>query len=387
VRVGLLGAAAGGAGGVLSSVGEGLSTLGHTVSSLRPQEFSLWQRPMRNPGLTMSAGIDNFLLRNPSWKSHISYRRDFAAGPVGDFFTKLDLAIVRWPNGVILDESWPAHLPIIWGLPDQNAFTGVCHYSGSCRNYETGCQACPALRAGLSTLSSSNLKRKLHLYRKFKTLGFVAPSEWMASRARESMISPFQVCIIPNPLQSDYFTVPSSRGKDWLSKVRLKVGFAATNVLDPVKGFDSVSGVLSQLERNGRIEVRTAGLISSVGKKQYPNFSHLGKLSVREMTAFYDQIDVVVVPSIEEAAGMVPLEAMARGVVPIVRATGGLKESVSNDVGYKFGTAEDLTAILMTLTEASLLEKRIRGRALVNDRSPTSAAKKYLEFGALLTRS
>jgi len=386
MKIGILGAASGGAGGVLSTLGFGVADLGHSVASLRPQNFSLWERPAQNPQLTIAAGIDNFLLKSPRWPSLVSLKRDDVSGSVGDFFSELDMVIVRWPNGVISDKSWPSGVPVVWGLPDQNAFTGVCHYSGSCREFERGCQTCPALRERFSHLSSANLNRKVSLYRHLETVGFVAPSEWIASMARKSILGSYPIRMIPNPLPELFLSNPIQRNGIG-SPGPIRVGFAASNVLDPIKGFESISDVLASAQAEGLIKVTTAGRISVSGKRKYPQFTHLGKLSQQEMLRFYDEIDLLVVPSTEEAAGMVALEAMARGVVPVVKTTGGLQELVDNQNGYLFSDSRDLNSILNAIDPLALVGKRFSGLAMATSRSPRSVAAKYLDFGTSLRPS
>ena len=383
MKVGIVGAAIGGAGGVLSSLGLGISELGHSVTSIQPQDFTLRQQPFRNPKLTLAASIDNLILKNRSWPSLVSLMRDGVGASLSESLSELDLLIVRWANGAVRHKDWPVNLPVVWGLPDQNSFTGVCHYSGSCHEYKTGCQSCPALRAPFSFFSSSNLERKLSLYKSFRSIGFAAPSEWIAEQARKSLIGSFPISTIPNPIDSEFLLAPrQGKARDPLGK--LKIGFVASNVLDPVKGFMEVSGVLEQAKSEGLVEVTTAGRISSSEQKRYPFFNHSGALSKLEMVDFYDQLDVVVVPSTQEAAGMVPLEAMARGVVPVVRATGGLKESITNDIGFLFNHPKELALILKSLSHSSLLERRVRGQLIAGQRSPKAVASRYLEFGRSL---
>jgi glycosyltransferase involved in cell wall biosynthesis len=229
-----------------------------------------------------------------------------------------------------------------------------------------------------------NLTSKLSLYQSFHSIGFVAPSHWIADKAKKSLIGSFPISTIPNPIASEFLEIPRStihRNPGG----RLRVGFVAANVLDPVKGFSEVSGVLMEAQARGLIDITTAGRISSSGQKKYPSFNHTGVLSKAKMIEFYDQLDVVVVPSMQEAAGMVPLEAIARGVVPIVRATGGLEESISEECGYLFRNARELSLVLSSLTHSSLVEKRSKGPLITNRRSPKFIAAKYLEFGASLS--
>lgn len=102
--------------------------------------------------------------------------------------------------------------------------------------------------------------------------------------------------------------------------------------------------------------------------------------------------DMMLMPSRYEPGGIVAIEAMRYGCVPIVRATGGLADSVENfdsrkNTGYgfsfkKFSPESFLTAIVRA-TEIYRNKKEwasIVRRAMTRDFSWDSAAKKYIEL-------
>ena len=41
-----------------------------------------------------------------------------------------------------------AKKPVIWTLHDMNPFTGGCHYSGDCVQFEIDCHKCPQIWRG-----------------------------------------------------------------------------------------------------------------------------------------------------------------------------------------------------------------------------------------------
>jgi glycosyltransferase involved in cell wall biosynthesis len=49
-----------------------------------------------------------------------------------------------------------------------------------------------------------------------------------------------------------------------------------------------------------------------------------------DMTLFYQAIDVLILPSLNEAFGLVVLEAMSYGVVPVVSSTAGVAEIIEH---------------------------------------------------------
>jgi glycosyltransferase involved in cell wall biosynthesis len=224
------------------------------------------------------------------------------------------------------------------------------------------------------------LQRKISLYNKFDSLGFVAPSDWISDMAQRSFISKFPIRKIQNPLASAFLSQRSTRKQGATTKIR--VGFAATNVLDPVKGFTDVAPLLEKIQKSRNLEILTAGRITVRDKHQYPYFRHLGPLPRSEIINFYDSLDVIIVPSKQEAAGMVALEAMSRGVIPIVSASGGLLESVGPDVGFVFSNVEDLEKIICGLSHESLDSLRAQGMRVAKKRNPLETARQYLQFAS-----
>lgn len=46
--------------------------------------------------------------------------------------------------------------PVVWTMHDMWQATGICHYSGGCMSYKTGCAGCPLLPDGGSRYDLSN---------------------------------------------------------------------------------------------------------------------------------------------------------------------------------------------------------------------------------------
>ncbi len=102
--------------------------------------------------------------------------------------------------------------------------------------------------------------------------------------------------------------------------------------------------------------------------------------------------DMILMPSRYEPGGIVALEAMRYGCVPVVRATGGLADSVvdyipteSTGTGFSFTTDSPmsfLTAVVRALETYKNPDawKKIVKRAMEQDFSWDKAAKKYLEL-------
>lgn len=69
------------------------------------------------------------------------------------------------------------------------------------------------------------------------------------------------------------------------------------------------------------------------------SFSYRGKLEAHEVEALYDRAAIALVPSTFESFGLVALEAMSRGCIPIVSAGNALEEVVG-DAGFRAPVGE-----------------------------------------------
>ena len=133
--------------------------------------------------------------------------------------------------------------------------------------------------------------------------------------------------------------------------------------------------------------------------EQYP-----GRLGVRLdynealSMAIYSGADLFLMPSKSEPCGLSQMIAMRYGTVPIVRETGGLKDTVHayqawNDSGNGFSFAEyNAYDMLHVITEAVALyseEKeafaRLRQRAMEGDFSWAKSAREYLNIYCTIT--
>lgn len=67
-----------------------------------------------------------------------------------------------------------------------------------------------------------------------------------------------------------------------------------------------------------------------------------GRQGQDKLQSFYDQIDILLMPSRSEGFGLTAIEGMARGCVPVVSNTGGLPEVVEDGVSGLLHTSESV---------------------------------------------
>jgi len=171
------------------------------------------------------------------------------------------------------------------------------------------------------------------------------------------------------------------------------------------KGLDLICEVLHDM-----MELPMQLVILGKGDQKYEEFFHWaaqqynGRMAVRLdynealSMAIYAGADLFLMPSKSEPCGLSQMIAMRYGTVPIVRETGGLKDTVHayeawRDSGNGFSFANYSSSdMLHVIQEAVTLYKdspetfaRLRQRAMAGDFSWAKSAKEYLRIYASVT--
>lgn len=121
--------------------------------------------------------------------------------------------------------------------------------------------------------------------------------------------------------------------------------------------------------------------------KKYPNkFKVLIKFDEGLAHEIYAGSDIFLMPSRFEPCGLTQMIALRYGSVPIVRATGGLKDTVNNQVGFtfkKFDSAEfhkTLKTVLAIYRHQPQIWRRLQLNGMKQDFSWKKSAKEYLKL-------
>ncbi len=171
------------------------------------------------------------------------------------------------------------------------------------------------------------------------------------------------------------------------------------------KGLDLICEVLHDM-----MELPIQLVVLGTGDQRYEEFFHWaaqqypGRMSVRMdynedlSMAIYAGADLFLMPSKSEPCGLSQMIAMRYGTVPIVRETGGLKDTVQpceswRDAGNGFSfTNYSSGDMLHVIREAVYLYKdypdvfgRLRQRAMAGDFSWARSAREYLRIYATIT--
>ena len=369
----------GGAGNVARTLVDGFSKIGLDASLITATSSNLRAKPLDNPSLTLSAAKDAYLYKSPRWNSLISLSRDrhslLDAKPLSS-----ELTIFRWMNGLIGERFLEAnpHLEnLVWGLDDMNPFTGVCHYSGTCRGFESDCGGCSAVRKTFREKVEINLDRKISFAESYKPT-YVAPTDWIHGEFQKSRLGQGRDSKkILNPLQSRFF---ESQEEEHSRFNHLKVLIVAANLDDPTKGVWDVKDSLNRFLDKPHVELTLVGRYSNKLASFIPKANFTGSLDSRSVMQHMREHDVLLVPSLFETAGMVIAEAGSQGTPTIAREVGGMPEMTNyGETGYLFKTKQELDETLDSLSNKELSSKGQSAKEWAQQLKPKLIATQYAE--------
>ena len=254
-----------------------------------------------------------------------------------------DIIHLHWTcNGFLKIETLAKfNRPIAWTLHDMWPFTGGCHYADDCTRYTEACGSCPQLKSEKnSDLSRWIWQRKSIAWRNLD-LAIVSPSNWLANCARtSSLFSKSRVEVVPHGLDlKKYKPIDRqfARGVFDLPQDKQLIFFGASpgTTGHLRKGFHLLQPALEHLKQLGwqdKLEL----VVFGASPPENPNdlgfkVHYLGSFQDDPSLALmYSAADVVVVPSMQEAFGLVAAESMACGTPVAAFAATGLRDIVDH---------------------------------------------------------
>jgi len=231
--------------------------------------------------------------------------------------------------------------PIVWTLHDMWPFTGGCHYARECTRYKNSCGSCPQLNSNRNwDLSHWIWQRKARTWKDLD-LTIVSPSSWLAECARSSsLFKDLRIEVIPHGLDLEkYKPINQGLARQVLNlpqdKKLVLFGSSPGTTGDPRKGLDLLQPALqnlSQYEWKDKLELVVFGASQpsepvDVGLRT----NYLG--SFRDdisLALVYSAVDIMVVPSRQEAFGQTASESLACGTPVVAFAATGLKDIIDH---------------------------------------------------------
>ena len=358
---------AGGAGETARILNHNMVKLGYPSSLVTMTNSDLRKEPLRNPLITGAAIWDNKIVKRDHWASLITLSRS-DIGALGALDSLGQIVHHHWIQGMINKSQLlgiaASGRKQAFTVNDMRFFTGACHYSFSCRGFESGCQDCPAVKPPFKRAVKNSVEKFHHtitqVFQKSAPL-IVTPTPWMKKQIENSKIGQnLDVQVVPNPIK-DLFFEPSTV-RDSNTAVPLRICIVARFLDDPVKG---VLAFLDEAINSGLhgIEINLVGRLIDNRRELPRNVIRHGWLEPEELRSLLDVSDYLVMPSIAEAAGNVIAEAAARGVPTLGLGGTGVEDMVlDGTTGLIFKQAGDI-AIYLQRTHNQHLHRKISAAA------------------------
>jgi len=385
----------GGAGAVARNLSSSLNELGVKSDFEFILSRDLWSEPLLSVGSTIGAATDEYIVKKTKFSNPISiYREKFDSGHEVEY-ADYDLVNLHWTPGFIrlkkIDEIIRSGIPVVWTLHDMWAFTSVCHFSGDCMNFKTGCIKCPAVRSGFQSPVASFFEEKLKFFGGLSdNLSFVAPSSWLGLMAKESkLIGSKRIDVIANPVpepELSNYSKERVRERLGIPRDNFVIAFIAANLDDRRKGLDpvirSIDSVVAQfLSRGITLLLIGKGQIRSSGNYQVIN---AGYMSSSELYNSIAASDISINFSSEENLSMAIIESLAVGTPVIGTDSGGNSEIIDNNSnGFLVQSPEELARKIRELLENPLALAEFSTAAITSYRSKFTekgVARQYLDL-------
>jgi glycosyltransferase involved in cell wall biosynthesis len=282
--------------------------------------------------------------------------------------------IAYYQSPVTLKQLLDLGKPVVWTLHDMFAFTGGCHYSSGCSQYQQDCTNCPQLQDDPFHLTSALLKDKIELFAN-SNLTIVTPSRWLAECASNSkLFRHHRIEVIPYSLETDVF-IPLAKTE---AKKRLGISSDTFTLLAGAQDGNERRKGFSELLQALKICAKNASFQELVRAKQFrllcfgvPNqqlqaldlpLLSLGNItSDEQLSQIYSAADIFLLPSLEDNLPNTMLEAMSCGTPVIAFKIGGMSDIVQDGITGKLLTGGDAgqmaQAILASMNEPNLCQQ------------------------------
>ena len=317
-------------------------------------------------------------------------------------FQDADIIHLHWVNQGFLslrgiEKILKSGKPVVWTMHDMWEATAICHHAYECRNYETECHDCPFLKKpGVKDMANQVFRKKqrvLEAVRQGRGLTFVAVSNWLAERARQSaLIGDLPITVIPNSISMSRFKIVDRDDARTALDVSepYVISFGAARIDDPIKGFGYLVEALRKLVDTGRVQSEQLRLLLFGGVRDTAIFSqlpvpytYLGYVSDEDqLSLIYSASNATVSSSLYETFGQTLIEAMACGSVPVSFDGSGQTDIIAHQqTGYLAQrlSAESLAEGIDWAIHANIAPKELR-RSVSRRYAESIVANRYYEL-------
>jgi glycosyltransferase involved in cell wall biosynthesis len=385
----------GGAGLVARTLTGAQRKLGQNATLSVLTDSDLRSNPLRSPLQTLATAFDNYVVGNLSAETIGTFTRRDLNGLNRDSFNSSSTIHLHWAEGVISREKIgrlvSAGQPVVWTVHDMAPFTAFCHHSFDCNQFQDNCSACPQARKVFQkSLSAKFLTDRSAFSSPLENFCVVAPTEWMAEKARKSAAFRSQrVEVVPNPVAEVFFENQNrvkTRSGLGISPEQF-VGIAiASDLANKNKSIQNVvAGFFGGLSRSGKEgKLLLVGANGDYFAKNNRDVINLGSLTQESLAEYAVGADLNISMSLAESSGLTIHEMGALGVPSLVLSGSGMNYLIDNgQTGVLVDGVESLSTAVSELVSNQTLRATLSSGAKLSAgkiASPAIAAKSYLKI-------
>ncbi len=290
-------------------------------------------------------------------------------------------------NMKTISDICDSDIPIFITLHDERFFTGGCHHSLHCLNFEDTCTNCHEtndLFSNIVVRAQYNLGQAI---KRSSELTVITPSNWIGTRARSSKILEFaEFFQVNNPLSLEFIQKSEIPKKEKEIFDPYIVTFVAQDLRSPYKGIETLLNCIGKYEKefsSQNIQFTFVGQgseieIGELKARQY------GKIDSIELIDVFYESDLLIVPSLIDNSPNVIFEALACGTPFIGSNKGGIPE-ISKAFGmetFVYGDSDSMYQAIIKQKGSKAEPSTIRQAALEMVH-PEAVAQKILALYAM----
>jgi glycosyltransferase involved in cell wall biosynthesis len=233
--------------------------------------------------------------------------------------------------------------PTLITLHDEYLYTGHCAYTLGCERWKIGCGDCPHLDvypAVERDATQRNWQVKQRILQQSEIV-LVSPSQWLASRVKQSFLKDKNVRVIPNGIDQNVYKPGDKREArqelDLPKDAFILLYAASRGRKSKFKDYDMLDRVV---EKVGNIETQQQIVFLALGGEQYRRKEMGQNIFIEtpyikdqsEVVKYYQACDIYIHTSKADNFPLVILEAMACGKPIVATNAGGIPEQVQGGV-------------------------------------------------------
>lgn len=303
-----------------------------------------------------------------------------------------DVVVVFFWQGMLTFKTIEAiydklHCLFIFRCVDYSPMTGGCHFTGDCRNFETGCGYCPAIRSRkLDDFTRFNISYRKRVYEKVKPV--VSGNGYMQTFYDRSFLLKDYERRVRNFFTLDLIIYSEQDRTEARSAFeipqsgRFVILFGAQHLNDERKGVKYLLQALrilydrlNEKERQSILLLLAGKSVDEIKDKLCFEYRYLGYVKADMLPMMYSAADIFLSPSVNDAGPSMVNQSLACGTPVVAFEMGTALDYVKGrNTGYcaKLRDAEDYAQgmeKIFRLSEQEYLAMRQECRRISEDLS------------------